>query len=294
MITAFPGLGKTGAGAGSHWNPFPDILHATHLTRFLGKESFMNVGIIGLGRLGGALARGLDQFWDKGNIFGFNRSGDKGRAAAALAPRLRLLDTSAAVFDRCDIVFLWTKPEDAQALLEQQRAIIRKRNPCVVSCVTHTGFDRFCDRWAETLPNVNLAAGRGMTLVWYPVPLGEPDRRMLAEVLGAVGTVHELPRDDIPFYSALASCGPALYAVMMEAYADALSKRRGYDRELCRTLVKETMAGTIAQMEADGLDARALVERVAHPGGPSEAGSRFLYEKLPELYAEMLKRMRKW
>jgi pyrroline-5-carboxylate reductase len=149
----------------------------------------MNVGIIGLGRLGEALARGLDRFWKKGAVFGFNRSAD---------------------------------------------------------------------------------------------------RLVIAGVLGAVGAVHELPREEIPYYSALASCGPALYAVMMEEFADALSARRGYDRELCRTMVKETMAGTIARLDADGLDARSLVERVAHPGGPSEAGSNFLRGRLPDLYRKML------
>jgi pyrroline-5-carboxylate reductase len=254
----------------------------------------MNVGIIGLGRLGGALARGLDCFWEEGNLFGYNRSGEKGRVAAAQAPRLKLLDSAAALFDRCDVIFLWTKPEDAQAILEQHRAVVRKRNPCLVSCVTHTGFDRFCDRWAESLPNVNLAAGQGVTLVYYPESLPDSDRLMVTDVLGAVGTVHEFPRDEIPFYSALSSCGPALYAVMMESLADVLAERRGYDRKVCRRLVQETMAGTVEQMDEDDIDARTLVARVAHPNGPSEAGSEYLRATLPGLFGEMLQKMKKW
>jgi pyrroline-5-carboxylate reductase len=254
----------------------------------------MDIGIIGLGRLGGALARGLDRFWKNGNVFGYNRTEEKARSAVVAAPRLLLLDSAAAVFERCDPVFLWTKPEDASAILAADEGLVRSRNPCLVSCVTHTNFGRYSGRWAETLPNVNMAAGRGVTLVWYPEPLGESDRRTLEDILGSIGAVHELPRDDIPYYSALASCGPALCAVLMEEWAEALSRQRGFDRGLCRTLVKETMAGTIAQLDRDGLDAGGLVARVAHPGGPSEAGSNFLREKLPGLYREMLKRMKKW
>jgi competence protein ComER len=254
----------------------------------------MIIGIIGLGRLGGALACGLDRFWKDGEFFGYNRGEEKARAVAALAPRLKLLDSAAAVFERCDPVFLWTKPEDAFKILESNAALLQKRNPCVVSCVTHTGLGRYCARWAESLPNVNMRAGRGVTLVHYPQSLGIADRQMLGDVLGAVGSVHELPRDEIPYYSALASCGPALYAVMMEEYADTLSARRGYDRALCRVMVRETLAGTVAMMDGDRLDAAGLVERVAHPGGPSEAGSSFLRERLPELYSEMLTRMKKY
>ncbi len=254
----------------------------------------MNIGIVGLGRLGGALARGLDRFWKDGNLFGYNRGAEKARAVAALAPRLKLLDSAAAVFECCDPVFLWTKPEDAFKILESNAALLQKRNPCTVSCVTYTDLRRYCARWAESLPNVNIGAGRGVTLVHYPQSLGSAERRMLGDVLGAVGSVHELPREEIPYYSALASCGPALYAVMMEEYADTLSARRGYDRALCSTLVRETLAGTVAMMDGDRLDAAALVKRVAHPGGPSEAGSNFLHERLPALYVEMLKRMKKY
>jgi pyrroline-5-carboxylate reductase len=254
----------------------------------------MNIGIIGLGRLGAALARGLDRFWDKGDIWGCNRDAGKAEAVAALASRLRLCASSAEVFERCDPVFLWTKPADALAVLEENRELVRRADPLVVSCVTHTEFGRYCARWAETLPNVNLPAREGVTLVWYPPELKRADRLTLEGVLCAVGNVYELPRDEIPYYSALASCGPALYAVMLEELADALAARRGYDGALCRQLVRETARGTVALQELDRLDARGLVERVAHPGGSSEAGSQFLREKLPGLFEEMLKKMGKW
>jgi competence protein ComER len=198
------------------------------------------------------------------------------------------------VFKRCDPVFLWTRPADAHALLEANREMIRRRRPLVVSCVTHTNFGRWCDRWAETLPNVNLPAREGVTLVWYPPELPPPDRHLLEDILCAIGNVYELPRDEIPYYSALASCGPALYAVMLEALADTLAAHRGYDQALCRAMVRETARGAIALQELDHLDAAALVERVAHPGGPSEAGTKFLRETLPALYTEMLKKMKKW
>lgn len=254
----------------------------------------MDVGIVGLGRLGGALARGLDRFWKGGRLFGYNRGREKAEAVAADAPGMELLDSAEEVFERCGIVFLWMKPADGMAVLEACADRVKRANPLVAACSTNAGYGRYCARWAETLPNVNMGAGAGVTLLHLGPGLGESDRRALREILGAVGSVHELPLQEIGYYSALASCGPALYATMMEAFADSLSERRGYDREYCRAMVRETVAGTIATLEEEGLDARALVERVAHPGGSSEGGVRVLRERLPELYAEMLVAMRKY
>ncbi len=254
----------------------------------------MDIGIIGLGRLGGALARGLGRGWKEGRIFGYGRGREKAEAVAAAAPRLELLGSAREVFERCGIVFLWMKPADGMAVLGECAATVAAARPLVVSCATGTDYGRFCGRWAETLPNVNMCAGKGLTLVWHPESLGAEDRRDLGAVLASVGGVVDLPREEIVVYGALSSCGPALYATLMQEFADALAARHGYDRELCRALVRRTMAGTIDVLEEDGIDAEALVARVAHPGGSSEPGVGFLRERLPDFWAEMLARMRKW
>ncbi len=128
-------------------------------------------------------------------------------------------------------------------------------------------------------------------------PIG--DRRSLTcvsawDILGSVGSVYILPPEEIPFSSALCSCGPALYATMLEALADTMAAHRGYDRELCRRMVRETALGTLLLQDLDGVDASEVVKRVAHPGGPSESGVAHLRATLPELYNAMLQEMRKW
>jgi pyrroline-5-carboxylate reductase len=81
---------------------------------------------------------------------------------------------------------------------------------------------------------------------------------------------------------------------MLELLADILAARRGYDRDLCRRMVRETMLGTLLLQESDGADASEVVNRVAHPGGPSEAGVAHLRSALPALYEAMLQKMQKW
>jgi pyrroline-5-carboxylate reductase len=223
-----------------------------------------------------------------------NRTPAKAEDLVRALPGLKLCRSPAEVLGACDPIFLWTKPPDATQVLENNRELISGRQPLIVSCIAGVPLSRFTPRWAESLPNVAMAVGRGVTLVNFPPGLADTDRATVRDLLGLVGTVHEIPAAEIPYYTALMSCGPALYAVMLEQFADTLAARRGYDRDLCRRMVHETMAGTLALQEEDGIDAAEVVRRVAHPGGSTEGGLVVLREALPALYERMLQGMRKW
>jgi len=80
---------------------------------------------------------------------------------------------------------------------------------------------------------------------------------------------------------------------MMQQLADVLSSRRGYDRELCRQLVRDTMAGTVALEELDGIGGDEVVWRVAHPGGATEKGLAVLDQQFPALVEAMLRNMKR-
>jgi pyrroline-5-carboxylate reductase len=254
----------------------------------------MATGIIGLGRLGEALARGLLRERAAGQVFGFNRSLAKGRAAAGRAPGLELLGSAREVLERCDPVFLWMNRKDAAQLLAEERAVLSRRRPLLVTCTDGVPVADHTPRWAESLPNVCLPTGRGVTLLAFGPSVSDGDRAMVKALLRPTGSVHEVPAAELSYYSALCSCGPALYARMMQLFADALAARRGYDRELCRALVRDTMAGTVALQELDGIGADEVVWRVAHPGGSSEKGLAVIDRRFPALVEEMLQGMGKW
>jgi competence protein ComER len=252
----------------------------------------MPAGIVGLGRLGGALARGLARAGVRG-VCGFNRTAARARAVAARAPGLVLLDTAGEVLERCDPVFLWMAGGDAAEVLEGNREVLARRRPLIVTCTPGVPVASHTARWAETLPNVALSTGRGATLLTWGPDLSEPDRETVRAPLLACGAVHELPQADLTYYSALASSGPALYARLMELWADALAGRRGYDRETCRAMVRQVMGGTLALEEQDAIGAGEVVRRVAHPGGATEKGLAVLERLFPAMAEEMLRAMDK-
>lgn len=252
----------------------------------------MPTGIIGLGRLGESLARGLAR--DGEALLGFNRSVEKGRQVAAEVPGLTLAGSAGEVLERCDPVFVWMNGADAGGVLAEHREVIAARRPLLVSCTPATPLADHGDRWAQALPNVNLATGKGVTLLAFGPRVSDDDKELLRAVLAPTGAVHEVAAGDIPYYSVLCSCGPGLYARMMQLLADVLSARRGYDRDFCRRLVRDTMAGTVELEELDGIDGDEVVWRVAHPGGATEKGLAVLDRQFPALIEAMMRNMGRW
>lgn len=184
--------------------------------------------------------------------------------------------------------------DDAAGVLAAARDVLARRQPLVVTCTPGVPVAEYTGRWAETLPNVNLCTGQGATLLAWGPGLCEAERERVRAPLRACGALHELPFAELRYYCALTSNGPALYARMMDLWADALALQRGYDREVCGAMVRQTMAGTPALEAQDGIGAGEVIRRVAHPGGSTEKGLAVLDRLFPAMAEEMLRAMGRW
>jgi pyrroline-5-carboxylate reductase len=254
----------------------------------------MSFGVIGLGRLGAALVQGLCREHRDNVIYGYNRTLTKGQALKNQCNNFQLCNSEAEVLEKCDIVFIWTKQPDAVSIMEKHAGLIQKKQSLLVSSTLNVPLSQYTRRWAECYPNINMSIGKGVTIIHYVPSLPDADRTLLHDILSQVGSVYEVSADGLPFYSALSSCGPALYATMTEIIADIVASHKGYDRATCRRMVRETVLGTILLQKNEGIDTSEIVYRVAHPGGSSEAGVSYLRANLSGIFEEMLKAMKKW
>lgn len=249
----------------------------------------MDIGIIGLGRLGAPLARGLSKAGISG-LYGYSRSRDKAEQVAAQAPGLVLLDSAAEVLRRCEVVFIWMAPNQVSEVLDANREALSHR-PILVNCSPRQNLSDYTDRWVDTYPNVNSATGQGGTLVSWGPGMAERDQETVRALLQAAGAVYELPAGQLDAYCALTSNGPAFYAHIMQTWADVVAQRHGLDVDLARAMVRQTFAGTVAAQDADHLDAAAIIHEVAHPGGSTEPGLAVLAEEFAPLAGRMLDAM---
>ncbi|MCE1174495.1 MAG: NAD(P)-binding domain-containing protein [Propionibacteriales bacterium] len=253
----------------------------------------MTIGIIGLGRLGGALARGLSRAGVP-DVFAYSRTAATAQQVVADAPGVTLAASAADIFERCEVVFLWMTAAAARQVLAENAEVVARRQPFLVASTINADFGAFVPAWAETFPNVNLGTGQGGTLLTWVGASSEAQRDAVRAALTASGVLYEVGADEINFYCALTSNGPALYAHAMEVWADAVADRNGFDRQLCREMVWQTVAGTIALQRAEGIDASEVIHRVAHPGASTERGLAALDEHLPAVTEQVLRAMGRW
>lgn len=233
----------------------------------------MKVGFLGAGSMASALARGLGEPALVHDV--------QQERAEALAEAVggEAVASAAELAERADVVFLAHKP----AQLEEAAEGVAGTAKAVASIVAATSVDRLEDVYPGVpvfrfIPNIPVEIGRGVICYAPGTLAAEGPEAELLRLLGRCGTVIALDEALIEPAMALMSCGPAFVALVVEALADA-GARHGLDPDQARRLVVETMAGSAAFLDANGLDAAGLRGRVATPGGVTEKGLALLEER---------------
>jgi pyrroline-5-carboxylate reductase len=233
----------------------------------------MKIGFLGAGSMATALARGLGE-----PALAYDVQEDRAEALAE-AVRGEAVGSPEVLAARADVVVLAHKP----AHLEDAAEGVAGTAKAIASIVAATPISRLEAVYPDTpvyrfIPNIPVEVGRGV-FCYVPGTLAdEGPREELLRLFGRAGAVIPLDEPLLEPATALMSCGPAFMALIVEALADAGS-RHGLDPDQARRLVVETMAGSAAYLDANGLDAEELRSRVATPGGLTEKGLRLLEER---------------
>jgi pyrroline-5-carboxylate reductase len=226
----------------------------------------MKVGLIGAGNMASALARGWGEPVLVSDV-------DHARAEA-LAAELggEALGSNAYVADQADVVVLCHKPAQLEAVAAdisgRARAIVSILGGTPIAAVeaAYPGLPAY-----RFMPNIPAEVGQGV-LCYAPGTLASdgPEQDVL-ELFGRAGTVVALPEALIDAATALMGCGPAFFALVVEALVDA-GVRRGLAPETAGRLAVQTMAGTAAVLREHSNDTAGLRRRVTSPGGSTARG----------------------
>src|SRR5437588_44449 len=100
---------------------------------------------------------------------------------------------------------------------------------------------------------------------------GDGPEGEIRELFGRLGTLIELPEPLIDAGTAVMSCGPAFYALVVEALVDA-GVAHGLAPDVAAKMAVDTLAGTAAVLRERGNDTHDLRRRVTSPGGMTARG----------------------
>lgn len=232
----------------------------------------MRIGFIGAGSMASALARGLGE-----RALVFDVQAERGEA---LARELggQVAASNAELAEQVDLVILCHKP----AQLDEVAAQVAGRAKAVASIVAATPLAQLEAAYPSIpvyrfIPNIPVEVGRGVFCYAPGSRAADGPEEALMRLFSRCGVVIPLKEPLIEPAMALMSCGPAFLALVVEALAEA-GARHGLEPGQARRLVVETMAGTAAYLDANGLNAADLRRRVATPGGLTEKGLGVLEE----------------
>jgi len=230
----------------------------------------MKIGFIGAGSMASALARGLGEPALLHDV-------DSARAEA-LAEEIggRAVASNRELAEGSDLVILCHKPAHTEEVAEQV-GDAAKAVASIVATVPTTRLESVYPGVPvyRFIPNIPVEVGRGVLCYAPGVLAAEGPEDQVLRLFGRAGVVVPLDEDQIDPAMAIMSCGPAFVALVVDAMASA-GTRHGIESAQATRLVTETMAGTAAYLDANGLDPHELIGRVATPGGVTEKGLRVL------------------
>lgn len=233
----------------------------------------MNIGIIGAGNMGGAIARGLAVRPDIATTLIVSSPNRRGELDALRAefPTLSTSTANRRVAEQAQCLILAVKPWQLDGVLHEIAPFLREGYHILVSVVAGVTISHIAEAVNDAatvvraIPNTGIAVRAGMTFV-AGTDASSPAVAEGCRIFGALGKVMVVTEAQLPAATALASCGIA-YALRYVRAATEGGVELGFKAADAQAIVAATLQGAAALLQAPGAHAEAEIDRVTTPGG---------------------------
>ncbi|MGE4354127.1 MAG: pyrroline-5-carboxylate reductase [Oscillospiraceae bacterium] len=241
---------------------------------------YHNIGFIGCGNMGGAIARAVCKSVDPKLVRISNRTVEK---AKRLAGELGCsVSTNKQIAAECDLIILAVKPQMMADMLADIASVLEQRNDRFVlvtiaggltiqSILSMAGGEYPVIR---IMPNTPVAIGAGVVQM-CSVGTTEEETKNFVDLMAPAGLIDRLPENLIDAASAVSGCGPALICLFMEALADG-GVACGLPRDKALSYAAQTLLGTAKLALESGEHPGVMKDKVCSPGGTTIQGVRAL------------------
>ena len=240
----------------------------------------INVGIIGFGKMGEAIANGLLKA-KKYKIFFAEIDEKRANEVIGKYPQIKWL-TLEQLIDTSQVIILAVKPQDLSQLLDKIDKILKKEKLFVSICAgistSYLAGQLSKARIVRVMPNMGAVVGNSYSAITPGIKATPNDVKLVKEMLATIGKVEVISEDLMDAVTALSGSGPAYVALFIEALIDA-GIRIGLPRSITEKLIFQTVLGTIELIIKNQKTPYEIKAMVSSPGGTTISALHEFYEK---------------
>ena len=235
------------------------------------------IGFIGVGNMGGTLARAAVRQCGAESILVTSRTAEHAQRFAASCGCTAVTNAEAARRSRW--LFLGVKPQMMGQMLAELAPVLAARQDRFVLVTMAAGLSmaQIADMAGgacpviRIMPNTPAFVGEGMIPYCANEAVTPEETAEFCKILSAAGRLDPLPERLIDAAGALSGCGPAFVYVLIEALADA-AVACGLPRAKATEYAAQTLCGAAQMVLQTGQHPAALKDAVCSPGGSTIAG----------------------
>jgi pyrroline-5-carboxylate reductase len=257
----------------------------------------MKLGILGLGKMGEALLRGIAQSGAKSSskrssgggatdsisfqVLASTRSEASARDAGTRL-KVRCLTDNRKVAEQSQVILLCVKPHQVEKVLAEIAPVLTKDHLLISICASVTneqlsqGVGSRC-AVVRAMPNTPALIGEGVTAFAPGHGVSADQRKITEKIFSSVGQVVEVEEGLMDGVTGLSGCGPAYGYMIIEALSEA-GVKVGLPRKTATLLAAQTLLGASKMVMERGVHPAALKDEVTTPAGCTIDGLMALEE----------------
>ena len=243
----------------------------------------MKIGIIGMGKMGEAIALGLLRSGGPSaySIAGTTHSVE---SSSETAERLKLSchTDNGKLVSGAKVVILCVKPHHAEKVLRGVASKLTQSHLLISICASITTEQ--LEKWSggkcrviRSMPNTPCLIGKGMTVLCAGSNVQSDQMEIAEGIFGALGKTAVIEESLMDGATGLSGCGPAYVYLMIEALSEA-GVKVGLPRKVSTLLAAQTLAGASQMVIERGEHPAALKDEVTTPAGCTVDGLMALEE----------------
>ncbi len=243
----------------------------------------MNYAVIGAGKMGGALVRGmLASGLTTGDRVTVSAKTLESAEKSASALGVKSAASNAEALRDSEIVFLCVKPAQAAAVVSSVAPELEGK--LLISIVAGIRSEELFQaaqgkaRVIRSMPNTAVRLRKGITALAPHPSSTQADLQAASAIFSSVGSALVVREDDLDAVTAVSGSGPAFALLMLEAMAQG-GIDGGLEPEIAKTLAAGALAAAAALVNETGETPLALRAEITSPAGTTAAGLGVLEEK---------------